>query len=111
MDETEAQFDPSRVDLITVAEDKGIYKLIIAAAHISAMGAADEDALRQKLANYIVIAASGELQGRYPELAAYSGVIQVDIAPDAPLALRQIPLGFSAEASSKGLSIRICEID
>lgn len=107
----DVQFDPGRIDLVTLDESKNIYKLIVAAAHVTSMGVADEDALRQKLTNYIAVASSGELQRRYPQLGAMSCVIQVDLAPEAPSALRKVASEFEAESSSRGLTLTICEID
>jgi hypothetical protein len=105
------QIDPGRIDLVTLDENKNIFKLIVAASHVTAMDAADEDALRQKLTNYMAVAISGDLQERYQSLSGMGCVIQVDVAPNAPVALRQVASEFEVEASSNGLSLTICEIE
>jgi len=97
--------------LVTLDENNNVFKLIVAASNVTAMEAADEDALRRKLSNYVSIAASGDLQERYPSLVGMGCVIQVDVAPNAPPALRRIASEFEAEASSNGLTLTICEIE
>ena len=112
MSETSSQFDPDRIDLVTLDENNNIFKFIVAASHVTAMDAADEGALRrQKLTNYVAVAISGDLQERYPSLAGMGCLIQVDVAPNAPVALRQVASEFEGEASLNGLSLTICEIE